>query len=231
MTAPLTKWGALSGKFAAIALTLVLMGSQSHAQGTAATFRSLAGSWSGEGTIRMSSGSTERIRCRATYTVGAGDPGGVSQQTMLQELLCASDSFKFQIKTRVSRTDKRLTGNWIELSRNVSGNLVGRITNGRVDATVDGGVFSAAISITPNGRRQAVTIRPSSVDVAEVTIAPHQIGRLTFRPARSRPAGAEPASELAQKHDGGPQDQEVRHQRGQHREGTEPAEQPERRQV
>jgi hypothetical protein len=171
MTAPLTKWGALSGKFAAIALTLVLMGSQSHAQGTAATFRSLAGSWSGEGIIRMSSGSTERIRCRAIYTVGAGDPGGVSQQTMLQELLCASDSFKFQIKTRVSRTDKRLTGNWIELSRNVSGNLVGRITNGRVDATVDGGVFSAAISITPNGRRQAVTIRPSSVDVAEVTIA------------------------------------------------------------
>jgi hypothetical protein len=173
MTALSLKCGAFLGNFAAVALTLMLMGSQSQAQtpGSAATFRGLAGSWAGDGTIRMSSGATERIRCRATYTVGAGDPGGDSQQTMLQDLVCASDSYRFSIKTRVSRTDKRLIGNWIEATRNISGNLVGRITNGRIDATVDGGVFTAAISIAPNGRRQAVTIRPQSVDVAEVTIA------------------------------------------------------------
>jgi hypothetical protein len=173
MTAPSMKWSAVLGKFAAVALALAVMGSESRAQtpGSAATFRGLAGNWAGDGTIRMSSGATERIRCRATYQVGAGDPGGDSQQTMLQSLVCASDSYRFEIKTRVSRTDKRLTGNWIESTRNISGNLVGRITNGRIDATVDGGVFTAAISIAPNGRRQAVTIRPSSVDVAEVTIA------------------------------------------------------------
>ena len=175
MTALSMKWGVLAGKFGAVALALVVMGSQSHAQGpshgTAATMRGLAGNWTGDGTIRMSSGATERIRCRASYILGAGDPGGNSQQTMLQDLVCASDSYRFSIKTRVSRTDKRLTGNWIEATRNISGNLTGRIANGRVEATVDGGVFTAAISITPNGKRQAVTIRPSSVDVAEVTIA------------------------------------------------------------
>ena len=55
-------------------------------------------------------------------------------------------------------------------TRNISGNLVGRITKGRIDATVHGGAFTAAISIMPSGKRQAVAIRPSSGDVAKVTI-------------------------------------------------------------
>jgi hypothetical protein len=164
----------MTGKFAAIVLTLVLIGTGSKAQtaaGSGATFRSLAGNWTGDGTIRMSSGATERIRCRANYQVGAGDSSGDSQQTLLQALVCASDSYRFEIKTRVSRTNKRLTGNWSEASRNISGNVVGRIINGRIDATVSGGAFTAGISIIPKGKRQAVTIRPSSADIALVTIA------------------------------------------------------------
>jgi hypothetical protein len=175
MTAISMKWGAALSELAAVALMFVMMGTGSQAQtaaaGSAATFRGLAGNWTGGGTIHMSSGTTERIRCRANYQVGAGDPGGDSQQTLLQSLVCASDSYRFEIKSRVSRTNKRLKGNWTESTRNVSGNLVGRINNGRVDATVDGGVFRAAISIVPSGKRQAVTIRPSSGDVAKVTIA------------------------------------------------------------
>ena len=176
MAALSRKWRAALGKFAAVALTLVMMDAGSQAQtaagaaGSAATLRGLAGSWTGDGTISMSSGSTERIRCRANYQIGAGDPSGGSQQTMLQSLVCASDSYRFEIKTRVSRTNKRLTGNWTESTRNISGNLIGRITNGRIDATVAGGAFTAAISIMPSGKRQAVNIRPSSGDVAKVTI-------------------------------------------------------------
>ena len=34
----------------------------------------MAGVWSGGGTVTLDDGSTERIRCRATYAVGAAAP-------------------------------------------------------------------------------------------------------------------------------------------------------------
>src|SRR5947207_13128111 len=113
-------------KLGAIALFVVLLTSECWAQGTASSFRALAGQWAGGGTIRMVSGASERIRCRATYVVGSG------ALVLQQDLLCASDSFRFQIRTQVARQDKRLSGNWIEISRNISGSLAGRIVNGRI---------------------------------------------------------------------------------------------------
>ncbi len=49
-------------------------------------FAGLAGSWSGSGTVSLSNGGRERIRCRATYSVGGGG------RTMQPSLRCARDS-------------------------------------------------------------------------------------------------------------------------------------------
>ena len=54
----------------AIAAAL-LFSAQAHAQ-SAGPFAALPGSWSGGGTISLSSGANERIRCRAAYEVGSG---------------------------------------------------------------------------------------------------------------------------------------------------------------
>jgi len=57
--------------FAAAALLIASMwGSSSYAQ--SGPFAGMAGNWSGAGTVTLDDGSTERIRCRAAYAVGAG---------------------------------------------------------------------------------------------------------------------------------------------------------------
>src|SRR5665213_481803 len=64
--------------------------STSYAQ--SGPFAGLAGVWSGGGTVMLDDGSSERIRCRATYAVGEGGAG------LNQSLTCASDSYKFELK-------------------------------------------------------------------------------------------------------------------------------------
>lgn len=61
-----------------------------HAQ-TSSAFAGLSGKWSGEGSIALTNGTTERLRCDATYAVsGGGD-------TLDQTLHCASDSYNFNL--------------------------------------------------------------------------------------------------------------------------------------
>src|SRR5580692_11666615 len=89
-------------------------GGASYAQSGGA-FAGLAGVWSGGGTVTLDDGSSERIRCRATYAVGEGGRG------LNQTLTCASDSYKFDLRANVVAEGNQITGSWSEISRNVSG--------------------------------------------------------------------------------------------------------------
>ena len=74
-------------------------------------FFGLSGSWSGSGTITMSNGAAERIRCRATYAVnGAG-------RALQQTLRCASDSYRLEISSNVVSEGGALSGSWSEATR------------------------------------------------------------------------------------------------------------------
>ncbi len=72
---------------AAVLFVTAVASSESKAQ--SGPFASLAGSWSGGGTVTLDDGSTERIRCRARYA-----PVG---PTMEMSLTCASDAYKFNL--------------------------------------------------------------------------------------------------------------------------------------
>ena len=55
-------------------------------------FGQLAGSWSGSGTINLSSGKHEPIKCRASYDV-------LDEENKLQlNIHCASESYKFDLR-------------------------------------------------------------------------------------------------------------------------------------
>jgi hypothetical protein len=99
------------------AAALMLLASPSHAQ--SGPFAGLAGSWSGSGTIGMSSGERERIRCRATYAVGGGG------NTLRQSLRCASDSYRFDLGSDVRSAGGAIYGSWSEATRGVGGELSG----------------------------------------------------------------------------------------------------------
>jgi len=137
----------------AVATLLVasVWGSASYAQ--SGPFAGLAGNWSGAGTVTLDDGSTERIRCRATYAVGAGGNG------LQQTLTCASDSYKFNIATNVVAQGSAVSGTWTETSRNINGNIEGRSGGGNFQVVATAPGFSAAITLTTRGNKQSVVIK------------------------------------------------------------------------
>lgn len=126
-------------------------------------FSDMAGSWSGSGRVD-SAGGSETIRCRARY--GVAD-GGMRVE---QHLVCASASYQFNIECRASDADGRVSGNWSETTRNVSGALTGALENGRLQAIVSSPIFSAGLSLVTRGGTQEVVITPRDNDVRQVSI-------------------------------------------------------------
>lgn len=141
--------------FAAATLFVAsVFSSASHAQ--SGPFAGMAGNWSGTGTVTLDDGSTEKIRCRASYAVGAGGSG------LNQTLTCASDSYKFNLSTNVTAQGAALSGTWTESSRNINGAIAGRGSNGNFDVVATAPGFSANISLATRGNKQSVVIRAES---------------------------------------------------------------------
>ena len=69
-------------KSAGVGATLMLSVSVSHAQ--SGPFTGFNGSWSGNGTVALSDGTTERIRCKASYDVN-GTGLGMKQNSPLRQ--------------------------------------------------------------------------------------------------------------------------------------------------
>lgn len=156
--------GSLAGAVLATAVVLVLLlAPKVLAQGPT-PFANLHGNWAGNGTITLSSGASERIRCRAKYKVENSD------RNMQQELRCASDSYKFEVNSNIDYNAGSVYGTWTEITRNVSGAVNGTAAGNQIEARVGGGPFSAALVLTTTGNAQAVSIRPTGTDVTTVTI-------------------------------------------------------------
>ena len=130
----------------------------------AGPFEPLSGSWSGAGTIAMNDGHSERIRCKAVYEV---TPSGI---ILHQNLRCASDSYKFDVRSSLQASGDSITGTWTETSRQVTGNVSGSINGDRITTNVEGTGFSAALAVTTRGNSQSVSIRPSGTDIQSVSI-------------------------------------------------------------
>lgn len=135
--------------FAASAF-LLLIPSLSFAQ--AGPFDGLRGSWAGGGTISLSDGSTERIRCRANYTVAG------SGSELRQSLRCASDSYKFDLSSNVVSVGGNVSGTWSDSTRNINGNLQGHASRNRIVVYVEAAGFAANLALTTSGNRQSVSI-------------------------------------------------------------------------
>jgi hypothetical protein len=112
------------------------------------------GRWSGGGTITLDDGSSERIRCRATYQV--------SGPNMDMSLTCASDAYKFNLAANVVDQGGAVSGTWSESSRNIGGTLQGRGGGGNFQVVASAAGFNASISLRTTGNKQSVTMRADS---------------------------------------------------------------------
>ena len=138
-------------KAAGIGAVLMLSLSAGHAQ-SGSPFAGFDGAWSGTGTVSLSDGSTERIRCKADYRVNNSGMG------LKQQLHCASDSYKFDLSSDVTSQGERISGNWSEKSRNIFGNLQGTAGGGQIDVFVEASGFAANLNLRTTGNKQSVSI-------------------------------------------------------------------------
>ncbi len=135
---------------ATLAAALTLTATAGHAQ--SGPFAGFDGSWAGTGTVALSDGTKERIRCRASYRVQSGG------QELHQSLRCASDSYKFDLTSNVVSQGSAISGTWSESSRNINGNLQGRAGGGQIDVFVEAAGFAASLTLVTRGNKQSVSI-------------------------------------------------------------------------
>jgi len=115
-------------------------------------FAILTGEWSGGGAVTLGNGTQERIRCRATYAVGADG------NHLRQELRCASDSYRFELSGDVTYQAGTLSGTWSEASRKMSGALFGSAIGGQFQVVITSVSFSANLSLTTRGDHQSIVV-------------------------------------------------------------------------
>src|SRR4029079_8448883 len=136
---------------AGVGAALMLSIPASHAQ-AGGPFAGFDGNWSGTGTVALSNGTTENIRCKADYKVNASGLG------LKQNLHCASDSYKFDLSSDVTSQGERISGNWSEKSRQIFGNLQGTAGGGQINVFVEASGFAANLNLRTTGNKQSVQI-------------------------------------------------------------------------
>jgi len=148
---------------AGLASTLAVLSGFAAAR-TEGPFAKFSGAWRGAGEVIGADGTRERISCRARYDVA---PGGAE---LSQSLVCASDSYRFDVRTSVVAQGQNVQGRWEEVTRNVSGDVSGQVGDGDFEGSVAGFGFTAELSLKLSGRKQAVLITPHGGDIAKVDI-------------------------------------------------------------
>ena len=133
--------------------------------GATRAIRRYVGDWSGGGTITLSSGSNEKIRCRANYDSQAAG------NNLKLALRCASDSYNVDFRGTAINSGGNMTGNWFESTNQAAGQFFGSIKGNRIDARIEGQTFAAFFNMTTHGNRQSVSLRSPGSRVSSVTMA------------------------------------------------------------
>jgi hypothetical protein len=128
-------------------------------------FAAFAGNFRGAGDVVMKDGHRERIACRATGAVAGGG------RSLSQSIVCASDSYKFDIRGEVMASGSEVSGDWRESTRGVNGAITGRIADDHFNGVVNGEGFTAGFSLRVSGRKLAFALRPSNSDVVRVDVS------------------------------------------------------------
>jgi len=128
-------------------------------------FAKFLGTWRGVGKVLMADGSDEKIHCSATYSAESGG------RSLSQALVCASDSYRVDIRSFIVADGQSVQGHWEESVRQATGHLEGQIVGGQLEGRISGPGFEAGMSLVASGTRQTILISPVGGSVSRVQIA------------------------------------------------------------
>lgn len=118
---------------------------------TANPLNRYVGTWSGSGSVRLDSGKSESISCRAYYT----SPGDGQQLNVA--IRCANPSNKIEMRADLSYSGGSLTGTWEERTFNATGAVSGTASDASIKLSINGAI-KGSMSVLLNDNRQNVHI-------------------------------------------------------------------------
>lgn len=144
-------------------LSVIIAGIIATTTCVAATrFGGLVGTWSGSGEISYTSGTSERVKCTAYYSEASS--------RLRLVIRCRSEANEVQVRGLLSASGDRLSGTWEERTFNITGDVTGRISDGRIHLNIAGGGLSGSMSVEYSGRRQTVVISVQGVSMKSVRV-------------------------------------------------------------
>jgi hypothetical protein len=148
----------------AVAPGLLQVGSGDPAW-AATPLEGIAGYWTGGGSVAMTSGKTERVKCSVTYKVG--DAGGLIKQSMR----CASQDYTINASADLRVKGEHVSGNWEEKTYSATGQVSGRYAENSMNLNIKGANFSAAMNLSLSDCKQTISITPQGLEVSRINIA------------------------------------------------------------
>ncbi|KRP92137.1 hypothetical protein AOQ72_28435 [Bradyrhizobium yuanmingense] len=127
-------------------------------------FDSLAGAWSGIGTMKPSDGPREKVRCKVSYNVTR--PG----RSLTLDLRCASDAYKMVLSANIEQSGAELSGNWFESEYRQGGKVSGTNKDGLIEARIEGNTVAALVTIKTQSNRQSFLMEAPGSWMSEVAI-------------------------------------------------------------
>ena len=127
-------------------------------------FDTVAGSWSGGGSMKPSDGARERVRCKVNYNVKSGS------QSVKMDLRCASDAYKMDLSANIDQNGTALSGNWFESQYRQGGKVSGQNVNGVIEAKVESDTIVAMLTVRTKGNRQTFVMDAPGAWVSQVSL-------------------------------------------------------------
>jgi hypothetical protein len=123
----------------------------------------LVGYWSGNGSIALANGKTERVKCQVFYrSEGTGQ--------LSQSMRCASADYNINSMAELTVNGAKVSGSWEEKTYAAKGAVNGRYGGNAFSLSIQGANFTAAMNVTLSTCRQALTITPTGLEVQRISI-------------------------------------------------------------
>ena len=132
----------------------------------------LAGRWSGQGSALYTDGSSEKLRCVATYVPeGArGGSEGAAQGQMRQNIRCKGASMELKLGGAWSIRDGAIAGTWTEETYSLAGKLTGQAVPSGFDLKATSTFADASVAVRLSGCSQDI-VMTFSQDVDRLHVA------------------------------------------------------------
>ncbi len=124
----------------------------------------LTGYWTGGGSVTLTSGNIEKVKCAVTYKV-SNDGGQIKQN-----IRCASTDYSINASADLRVKGGQVSGSWEEKTYSATGKVTGRYTGSSFVLSIQGESFTAVMNVGLSGCKQSINIAPQGLEVNRITI-------------------------------------------------------------